>query len=102
MAFGHELTEESRNGLYSAEGLGHAFCALTDSVTVGYLCSEPYAPSREHGISPVDPALDLPWPADMEILLSPKDEAAPMLAEAVEAGLLPDYDTCRSFISSLR
>ncbi len=97
-----ELAEESRNGLYIAEGLGHAFCALTDSVTVGYLCSEPYAPSREHGISPVDPALALPWPTDMEILLSPKDEAAPLLAEAVETGLLPDYDACREFTSSLR
>jgi dTDP-4-dehydrorhamnose 3,5-epimerase len=96
-----ELTEESRNGLYIAEGLGHAFCALTDSVTVGYLCSEPYVPSHEHGISPVDPALALPWPTDMEILLSPKDEAAPLLAEAVETGLLPDYDVCREFMSGL-
>jgi dTDP-4-dehydrorhamnose 3,5-epimerase len=96
-----ELTAEARNGLYISEGLGHAFCALTDSVTVGYLCSEPYVPSHEHGISPVDPALALPWPTDMEILLSPKDEAAPLLAEAVETGLLPDYDVCREFISGL-
>jgi len=89
-----ELTDEARNGLYIAEGLGHAFCALTHSVTVGYLCSEPYAPSREHGISPVDPALDLPWPIDIEILLSPKDEAAPSLAEALATELLPSYVDC--------
>lgn len=94
-----ELTDESRNGLYIAEGLGHAFCALTDSVTVGYLCSEPYAPTREHGITPVDPALDLPWPTDMDILLSTRDEAAPTLSDAVESGLLPTYKDCRDFWS---
>ena len=96
-----ELTSDLRNGLYLAEGLGHAFCALTDSVTVGYLCSEPYAPTREHGITPVDPALGLPWP-DMELLLSPKDEAAPTLAQALEQGLLPDYAECTAFIEELR
>ena len=96
-----ELTSDLRNGLYLAEGLGHAFCALTDSVTVGYLCSEPYAPTSEHGITPVDPALGLPWP-DMELLLSPKDEAAPTLAQALEQGLLPDYAECTAFIEELR
>jgi dTDP-4-dehydrorhamnose 3,5-epimerase len=97
-----ELTAEARNGLYISEGLGHAFCALTDSVTVGYLCSEPYAPTREHGISPVDPALGLPWPTDIEILLSPKDEAAPTLAEGLASGLLPDFSACREFVQGLR
>ncbi|MBI1351825.1 MAG: dTDP-4-dehydrorhamnose 3,5-epimerase [Actinomycetales bacterium] len=96
-----ELSSEIRNGLYIAEGLGHAFCALTDSATVGYLCSEPYAPTREHGITPVDPELDLPWP-DMELLLSPKDEAAPTLAQARQNGLLPTYQDCRDFIDELR
>lgn len=97
-----ELSSDARNGLYIAEGLGHAFCALTESVTVGYLCSEPYAPTREHGITPVDPALGLPWPTDLELLLSPKDAEAPTLAEAVETGLLPRYDECVAWIEELR
>jgi dTDP-4-dehydrorhamnose 3,5-epimerase len=96
-----ELSSDTRNALYLAEGLGHAFCALTESATVGYLCSEPYAPAHEHGITPVDPALGLPWP-DMELLLSPKDEAAPTLAAALEQGLLPDYAECRAFVDELR
>lgn len=95
-----ELNDESRNALYIAEGLGHAFCALSESVTVGYLCSEPYAPTREHGIHPLDPALDLPWPSGAG-LLSPKDAAAPSLAEAAEQGLLPDYASCVDFITGL-
>ena len=42
-----ELNDENRIGLYISEGLGHAFCALSDSVTVGYLCSEPGRWQRE-------------------------------------------------------
>jgi len=57
-----ELDSESRSGLYISEGLGHAFCALSDTATVGYLCSEGYSPEREHGIHPLDPDLALPWP----------------------------------------
>ena len=85
-----ELDDQHRTGLYVAEGLGHAFCALTESVTVGYLCSEPYAPGREHGINPLDPELALPWPSGQETVLSPKDAAAPGLAEAAASGLLPN------------
>ena len=86
-----ELDAESREGLFIAEGLGHAFCALTESVTVGYLCSEPYAPTHEHGIYPLDPALDIPWPLRDAVVLSPKDAGAPKLQEALESGLLPKY-----------
>ncbi len=96
-----ELDDVDRRGLYIAEGLGHAFCALTDDVTIGYLCSEPYAPSREHGITPLDPQLRLPWPS-VDVVLSPKDAAAPTLAEAVEQGLLPDYADCTAFITGSR
>jgi dTDP-4-dehydrorhamnose 3,5-epimerase len=95
-----ELNDEVRNGLYISEGFGHAFCALSDDATIAYLCSEPYAPSREHGIMPMDPALELPWP-DRELVISPKDADAPTLAQALEQGLLPDYDTCRAFRASL-
>ena len=95
-----ELDDQTRTGLYISEGLGHAFCALTDSVTVGYLCSEPYAPTREHGIHPLDPELGLPWP-EGQTVMSPKDAAAPTLAEAMASGLLPQYDECRSYIASL-
>ncbi len=96
------LDEVDRRGVYLSEGLGHAFVALTDDANVTYLCSEPYAPGREHGVHPLDPALDLPFPTDVEPLLSDKDAAAPTLAEAQEQGLLPDYAQCRSFYASLR
>lgn len=96
-----ELDEQSRRAVYVSEGLGHAFCALSESATVGYLCSEPYAPTREHGIHPLDPDLSLPWPDPDAALLSPKDEAAPSLVEAMADGLLPHYEVCRLFTAGL-
>jgi dTDP-4-dehydrorhamnose 3,5-epimerase len=96
-----ELDDQTRTGLYVSEGLGHAFCALSDSATVAYLCSEPYAPTHEHGITPVDPALDLPWPAG-ELVLSPKDAHAPTLAQALESGLLPQYAECVAYVGQAR
>ena len=95
-----ELDDTGRKGLYIAEGLGHAFCALSDSATVGYLCSEPFSPTREHGIHPLDPALNLPWPDGQNSLLSAKDAAAPLLADAKAAGLLPIYAECRTFTAA--
>ena len=91
-----------RRAVYVAEGLGHAFIALEDGTSIGYLVSEPYAPGREHGIHPTDPALGLPWPPDLVPVLSPKDEAAPTLAEAEAAGLLPTYAACQSYYAHLR
>jgi dTDP-4-dehydrorhamnose 3,5-epimerase len=96
------LDDVDRRGIYLSEGLGHAFLALTDDANVTYLCSEPYNPGHEHGISPLDPELDLPWPSDVEPLLSDKDAAAPTLAEAKASGLLPSYEECRSFYERLR
>ena len=87
------LDDEDRRAVYLAEGLGHAFCALTEEATVAYLCSTTYRPGHEHGIHPLDPALGISWPAGAPIL-SAKDAEAPTLAEARAAGLLPDYDAC--------
>ena len=88
------LDDVDRRGIYIAEGLGHAFLALTDAASVTYLCSQSYNPTGEHGVHPLDPELALPWPGDVEPLLSPKDAAAPTLAEARAAGALPAYEDC--------
>ena len=96
------LDEVDRRGVYLPEGLGHAFLALTEDVNVVYLCSEPYAPGREHGVHPLDPALALPWPADVEPLLSDRDAAAPTLAEAQAAGLLPEHAACQAYTQGLK
>jgi dTDP-4-dehydrorhamnose 3,5-epimerase len=75
--------------------------ALTDDATVVYLCSEPYAPGREHGVHPLDPDLGIEWPAGIEPLLSDKDAQAPTLVEAQESGLLPSYQDCLDHYAKL-
>lgn len=83
-----------RRAVYLAEGLGHAFFTLEDRSMVTYLCSTTYSPGRDVGTHPLDPDLGLPWPADVEPVLSAKDGAAPTLREAAEQGLLPAYADC--------
>ncbi|RFU40654.1 dTDP-4-keto-6-deoxy-D-glucose epimerase [Actinomadura logoneensis] len=95
------LDEDNRRCMYLAEGLGHAFLALEDDTTAIYLCSETYNPPREHGVHPLDPALGIDWPADVEPVLSEKDAAAPSLAEALASGLLPDYQDCLAYYDKL-
>lgn len=97
-----ELHADKPQALYLTEGLGHAFCALSDDATVLYLCSSAYNPAAEHGVHPLDPELGLPWPDDIEPVLSPKDAAAPSLAEALAHGLLPTLDSCSSWEQRLR
>jgi epimerase EvaD len=96
------LTAAEFHAVYLAEGLGHAFVALADGTAMNYLCSTGYNPGAEHGVSPLDPDLGLPWPSDVELILSDKDRAAPSLAEAEAAGLLPDYDDCLAHYEKLR
>lgn len=95
------LDDEERRAVYLAEGLGHGFCALTEGATVAYLCSTTYRPGHEHGIDPLDPELGITWPATVPVL-STKDADAPSLSEALAAGLLPDYETCATFIAAKR
>lgn len=96
------LDDVDRKAVYVAEGLGHAVLALTDDLNLNYLVTQPYAPEREHGINPLDPALDLPLPDGIEPLLSDKDAAASTLSEAQSQGLLPSYADCLAFYDSLR
>lgn len=90
-----------RRAVYLSEGLGHALVALEDHSTACYLCSTAYNPTGEHGIHPLDPAIGLQLPDGLATLLSPKDEVAPTLAVARQAGLLPSYAGCQAFSATL-
>lgn len=96
------LDDTDRKAVFLSEGLGHAFVALTDDAVVSYLVTDTYAPTREHGISPSDPTIALRFPPEAgEPLLSPKDQEAPSLEEAREAGLLPTWDDAKAFYATL-
>ncbi|GEN78268.1 dTDP-4-dehydrorhamnose 3,5-epimerase family protein [Actinotalea fermentans] len=102
------LDDVDRRAIYLGEGLGHAFMSLEDGSTVTYLCSTPFAPGREHGVHPLDPAIGIDWPTTgrdggpLTPLLSAKDAAAPLLGDALERGLLPTLDSVERYLGSLR
>lgn len=96
------LDDVDRRAIYLAEGLGHAFVALTDDATVSYLVSDTFNPAAEHGIDPLDPAIGLVYPPEAgDPLLSPKDLAAPSLYEAAAQGLLPTWGDVRAYYATL-
>lgn len=83
-------------GVYLADGLGHAFLALTDDTCMNYLCSEEYVHGTMVDIQALDPAIGIPWDTSEPFIRSEKDAAAPTLTEAVAAGLLPTYEEARA------
>ena len=98
----NRLDSESGVALYIAEGLGHAFQALTDDTCMSYLCSTPYVPGTPFEVNPLDPDLALPWLPLGEPILSAKDRRAPTLAEAAKAGILAGYQDCLDLYSLMR
>lgn len=87
------LDDVDRRGMYIAEGIGHAFVALTDDASLTYLVSSPYDPSREFTISPDDPSLGIDWGVASPIL-SDRDRDAPTVEEARALGHLPTWESC--------
>ena len=97
------LDDVDRRAIYIAEGLGHAFVALTDDATVSYLVSDTYHAEKEHGVDPLDSDVALVFPEEAgELLLSPKDTEAPSLSDAAASGLLPTWEDMRRYYDSLR
>jgi len=85
------LSESNRRQLFIPSGFAHGFVVTSDEAIVAYKCSEYYSPSAEHAIRWNDPALGIPWPVATPIL-SPKDEAAPLLS-AIPRDMLPRIDS---------
>jgi dTDP-4-dehydrorhamnose 3,5-epimerase len=83
---------EGRSVLISP-GLGHGFLSLEDNTSISYLLSSPYSPDFEYEIQPNDPELSIDWHLELigglGVVVSPKDEQAPTLAERLAEGKLP-------------
>jgi dTDP-4-dehydrorhamnose 3,5-epimerase len=90
------LNSVDRRAVFVPEGFGHAFVSLEHDTVVSYLVSDVFRPDREHGVTPLDQELRLDFSAHTKapLLLSPKDESAPTLAEALAGNLLPTWKAC--------
>ena len=74
------LSAADHRQLYVPPGFAHGFLVLSADAIVHYKCTDYYRPEVEHVLAWNDPAFGLGWPIG-EPLLSPKDAAAPRLAE---------------------
>lgn len=96
------LDDRDRRALYLPIGVGHLFVALGEDSVMSYTLSREYVPANELALSPFDPALGLPIPDGVELLLSERDRTAPTLDEARAAGLLPDFRECAEIEAGFR
>lgn len=78
---GVELVGADNRMLYVPPGFGHGFMALEDETLVAYRQTGYWSAAHERSLLWNDPAIGIAWP-DLPPLLSPKDAAAPPLAQA--------------------
>ncbi len=75
------LSEQNRRMLWVPEGFAHGLLAVTDVAEVLYQTTAEYSADHERGIRWNDPAIAIAW-RDAEPIVSVKDRALPLLADA--------------------
>lgn len=85
---GVTLSAENLLSLWIPPGFAHGFCVTSERAQVEYKCTALYRADADLAIRWDDPELAVEWPLAAP-LLSPKDAAAPHLAEVLER--LPRY-----------
>lgn len=78
---GAMLDDESAQQLYVPVGFAHGFLVKSEVADVSYKVSGEYAPEHQGSVRWNDPELAIPWGVEGP-LLSDKDSAAPLLADA--------------------
>ncbi|MEA3048187.1 MAG: dTDP-4-dehydrorhamnose 3,5-epimerase [Sphingomonadales bacterium] len=83
---GLTVSAEAWNQIFVPEGFAHGFITLEPATEVLYKVSAPYSPADDRGIRWDDPAIGIDWPLrGRDPILSDKDRAAPLLADAPAA-----------------
>ena len=83
------LSAENKRHFWVPEGFAHGFLVLSENATFTYLCTAPYDRASDNSLRWDDPQLAIDWPL-AEVSLSPKDAAAPLLAD-IATERLPVY-----------
>ncbi len=78
---GVTLSGENHRQLFVPAGFAHGYYVISESADVCYLCSDFYWPDGDRGVRWDDPAIGIAWPPG-EKILSAKDRALPLLADA--------------------
>ena len=74
--YGVLLSAENKKQFFIPKGFAHGFVVLSDMAEFAYKCSDFYHPNDEGGLKWNNPDIGIEWPipADMELLLSDKDQ----------------------------
>jgi dTDP-4-dehydrorhamnose 3,5-epimerase len=75
---GLRLSADSHRMLYVPEGCAHGYLTLTDDAEISYQASRPYVREAARGRRYDDPALDIEWPIEIEIV-SEQDRSWPLV-----------------------
>ena len=78
-----ELSDKNNFQLWVPPRFAHGFLVVSDHAHVAYKCTDYYDPEDEEGIVWNDNTLNICWPDNIQIKISPKDSAA---------GTFEDYD----------
>jgi dTDP-4-dehydrorhamnose 3,5-epimerase len=78
------LSAENWRQLWVPIGFAHGYVTLEPNCEVLYKVTSPYNAASDGGVAWNDPALGIDWRVEAaDIILSPKDERNPILADAV-------------------
>lgn len=79
---GLEMSAANRLQRWVPEGFAHGFVVTSEEAELLYKTSAYWAPEDEHCILWNDPALGIDWPLQGEPIMSAKDRAGKLLADA--------------------
>jgi dTDP-4-dehydrorhamnose 3,5-epimerase len=76
-----ELSDSNFHQLWVPPGFAHGFLVLSEVADFQYKCTEYYDRDDEQSIHWQDPDLAIPWPTDIEIIISTRDAKAQSFQE---------------------
>jgi dTDP-4-dehydrorhamnose 3,5-epimerase len=79
---GVTLSAANRRQLWVPPGFAHGFVVLGEAAELLYKTTDYWAPEHERSILWNDPAIGIAWPAGLTPILSAKDQAGTLLADA--------------------
>lgn len=79
--FGIELTAENGKQLLVPKGFLHGFSTRAPQTEIIYKCTDYYSPTADGAVRFDDPDIGIDWGLSGAAVLSPKDEAAPLLKD---------------------
>lgn len=77
---GITLSADNKRQLWIPEGFAHGFLVLSDEAEFVYKTTNYYAPSHEGSVLWSDDNLAIAWPNTENVILSPKDQLAPLFS----------------------